>query len=134
LEFAVDLFDRASVEGMVERFVRVLGAVVVDPDVRVGALEVLSEDERYELVVRRNATVVEVPWVSLAESFAARVAADPCAVAVVFEGVELSYGELNARANCLARLLVERGAGPERVVALMLPRSEWLPVALLAVV
>ncbi len=134
LEYAVDLFDRATVETLVERFTRVLAAVVTDPDVRVGALAVLSEDERHELVTRRNDTGVVVPWVSLPESFAARVAVDPGAVAVVFEGVELSYGELSARANRLARLLVERGAGPERVVALMLPRSEWLPVALLAVV
>ncbi|MGW0771814.1 condensation domain-containing protein, partial [Streptomyces sp. NPDC002676] len=134
LEFAVDLFDRRTVEGLVERLGRLLSAVVADPDVRVGRLDVLSERERRDVLFGWNATGVEVPWVSLPESFAARVAVDPCAVAVVFEGVELSYGELNVRANRLARLLVECGAGPERVVALMLPRSEWLPVALLAVV
>ncbi|WP_311315048.1 non-ribosomal peptide synthetase [Streptomyces naphthomycinicus] len=134
LEFAVDLFDRGTVEGLVERFGRLLSLVVADPEVRVGRLEVLSERERRDVLVGWNDTGVVVPWVSLPESFAARVAVDPGAVAVVFEGVELSYGELSARANRLARLLVERGAGPERVVALMLPRSEWLPVALLAVV
>ncbi|ATL28462.1 non-ribosomal peptide synthetase [Streptomyces formicae] len=134
LEFAVDLFDRATAENLMERFGRVLAGVVADADRRVGELEVLSSAERRELLVGRNATGVEVPWVSLPEGFEAQVARSPEATAVVFEGVELSYAEVNARANRLARLLVERGAGPERVVALMLPRSEWLPVALLAVV
>ncbi|WP_456208248.1 amino acid adenylation domain-containing protein [Streptomyces sp. LZ34] len=134
LEFAVDLFDRVTVEGLVERFGRLLAAVVADADQRVGELEVLSAEERHELLVRRNDTGVVVPWVSLPEAFEAQVARAPGAVAVVFGGVELSYGELNVRANRLARLLVECGAGPERVVGLMVPRSEWLPVVLLAVV
>ncbi|MEU6667429.1 condensation domain-containing protein, partial [Streptomyces sp. NPDC046727] len=134
LEYAVDLFDRATVEGLVERLGRLLSAVVADPDARIGRLDVFLEGERREVLHGWNDTGVVVPWVSLPESFEARVAVDPQASAVVFEGVELSYGEVNARANRLARLLVERGAGPERVVALMLPRSEWLPVALLAVV
>ncbi|MCQ4202712.1 amino acid adenylation domain-containing protein [Streptomyces coelicoflavus] len=134
LEFSTDLFDRATAESLVERFGRVLAAAVADADRPVGELEVLSEAERRELLEVRNATEVEVPWVSLPEAFEQRVARTPEATALVFEGVELSYAEVNARANRLARLLVERGAGPERVVALMLPRSQWLPVALLAVV
>jgi amino acid adenylation domain-containing protein len=134
LEFSTDLFDRGTAEGLVERFGRELAAVVADAERPVGELEVLSEAERRELVEVRNATGVEVPWVPLPEVFEQRVAEVPEATAVVSEDVELTYAELNARANRLARLLVERGAGPERVVALMLPRSEWLPVALLAVV
>ncbi|MFJ2746357.1 amino acid adenylation domain-containing protein, partial [Streptomyces sp. NPDC087440] len=134
LEFSVDLFDRGTVEGLVERFGRVLASVVADADARVSGLEVLSGAERCELLEVRNATGVVVPWVSLPVGFERQVARTPGATAVVFEGVELSYAELNARANRLARLLVECGAGPECVVALMLPRSEWLPVALLAVV
>ncbi|MFD6826962.1 condensation domain-containing protein, partial [Streptomyces sp. NPDC060085] len=134
LEFSTDLFDRATAESLLERFGRVLAAVVANADQPVDELEVLSEAERRELLEVRNATEIEVPWVSLPEAFEQQVARSPEATAVVFEGVELSYAEVNARSNQLARLLVERGAGPERLVALMLPRSEWLPVALLAVV
>ena len=134
LEFSTDLFDRRTVVGLVERFGRVLAGAVADANVRVSGLEVLSVAERRELLEVRNATGVEVPWVSLPEGFERQVARTPEATAVVFEDIRLTYAELNARANRLARVLVEKGAGPERVVALMLPRSEWLPVALLAVV
>jgi amino acid adenylation domain-containing protein/non-ribosomal peptide synthase protein (TIGR01720 family) len=69
----------------------------------------------------------------LPDLFTAIVRRDPAAVAVVFEDTELSYGELDARANRLAHVLQARGAGPDRVVALALPRSVELIVAELAV-
>ncbi|MCH0573497.1 AMP-binding protein, partial [Streptomyces sp. MUM 136J] len=134
LEFATDLFDRSSVVCLVERFVRLLAGVVASPDVRVGSVEVLSVGERAELVSGFNDTAVDVPWVSLPELFARRVAECPGALAVVFEDVRLTYAELDAVSDRLARVLRGAGAGPESTVALMLPRSQWLPVALLAVV
>ncbi|MFF9349253.1 amino acid adenylation domain-containing protein [Streptomyces sp. NPDC014734] len=134
LEFSTDLFDRATAERLVEGFGRVLAAAVADADRPVGELEVLSDVERRDLLKFPNTMEVAVPWVSLPVAFEQRVARTPETTAVVFEGVELSYAEVNARANRLARVLVEQGAGPERVVALILPRSEWLPVALLAAV
>ncbi|WP_256642717.1 AMP-binding protein, partial [Streptomyces murinus] len=75
----------------------------------------------------------EVPVGVLPVLFEEQVARTPDAVAVVFEDVKLSYGEVNERANRLARLLVEQGAGPERFVAVALPRSADLVIALLAV-
>ena len=75
-----------------------------------------------------------MPRATLPELFQAQVARTPEAAAVVFEGVELSYGELNGRANRLARLLIGRGVGPESLVAVVMERSAELVVALLAVV
>ncbi|WP_369381995.1 amino acid adenylation domain-containing protein [Streptomyces sp. cg36] len=74
------------------------------------------------------------PDAVLSTRFEAQAARTPDAVAVTHEDTRLTYAELNARANRLARLLVERGAGPGGVVALALPRSAELVVALLAVV
>ncbi|WP_217241535.1 amino acid adenylation domain-containing protein, partial [Streptomyces sp. AC555_RSS877] len=84
--------------------------------------------------VEWNDTVVDAEVSTLPELFAVQVARAPDAVAVVFEGRSLTYREVDARANRLARLLVSGGVGPERVVGLALPRSVDLVVAVLAVV
>ncbi|WP_433379561.1 amino acid adenylation domain-containing protein [Actinoplanes sp. CA-142083] len=70
---------------------------------------------------------------ALPDVFAAVARRDPDAVAVVFEDTEISYAELDARANRLAHLLIARGAGPDRVVGLAVPRSIEMIVAELAV-
>ena len=75
-----------------------------------------------------------MPQGTLPELFQAQVARTPEATAVVFEDTCLSYGELNGRANRLARLLIARGVGPESLVAVVMERSADLVVALLAVV
>ncbi|MBX6768650.1 MAG: AMP-binding protein, partial [Actinomadura rubrobrunea] len=74
-----------------------------------------------------------VPSATLPEMFRERVRSAPDAVALVFEDIELTYAEVNAQANRLAHALAERGVGPERVVALALPRSPDMIIAELAV-
>ncbi|WP_369206698.1 amino acid adenylation domain-containing protein [Streptomyces sp. PU-14G] len=133
VEYATDLFERGTVEGLAARFVRVLRQVAAEPGVRVGLVDVLESVER-EVVVRGfNKAVVEVPAVPVPVLVERQVALSPGALAVVCGEVSLTYGELNARANRLARVLVGRGVGPESVVALALPRSADLVVALLGV-
>ena len=90
--------------------------------------------ERQRLLTEWNDTGREVPQATLPELFQAQVARTPEATAVVFEDTCLSYGELNGRANRLARLLIGRGVGPESLVAVVMERSADLVVALLAVV
>jgi non-ribosomal peptide synthetase component F len=94
----------------------------------------LSAAERERVVGEWNATGRVVPSGTLAALFEAQVARTPDAVAVVSEEGELSFGELNERANRLAHRLIAEGVGPERVVALVLPRSVELAVTQLAVV
>ncbi|MFG3244896.1 condensation domain-containing protein, partial [Streptomyces sp. NPDC048157] len=131
---ATDLFDIETVERLAERWVRVLEAVAADPETRLSAVDVLDEDERRRVLVEWNDTAVGVVPGTLPELFEAQVARTPDAVAVVSGGVEVSYAELDARANRLARLLIGWGVGPESVVGVCLERSPDLVVALLAVV
>ncbi|WP_432077248.1 AMP-binding protein, partial [Streptomyces wuyuanensis] len=133
LDYRTDLFTDATAQRLADRLVHVLEAVVAEPGRLVRDIDVLGADERRWMVVEWNDTARVVPDVTLPELFEAQVLRAPGAPAVVCGGVELSYGELNARANRLARYLVACGAGPERLVAVVLPRSADLFVALLAV-
>ncbi|MFF0591650.1 amino acid adenylation domain-containing protein, partial [Streptomyces sp. NPDC003781] len=134
LEFATDLYDRNTAEELVARFERVLRSVARDPDRPVAALDVLAPEEQRRIVEEWNSTDTPVRQAPLPVLFEAQVARTPDATAVVHGDIELTYAELNARANRLARLLVEQGAGPERLVALALPRSIDQVVAVYATV
>ncbi|TQF02749.1 amino acid adenylation domain-containing protein [Kitasatospora acidiphila] len=103
------------------------------PQSRFAAVDVLGAAERRLVVEEWNDTVAPVVGATVGELFAAQVVRTPGAVAVVFEGVEVSYAELDARVNRLARLLVGEGVGPESVVAVCLPRGVDAVVALLGV-
>ncbi|MGA4846506.1 amino acid adenylation domain-containing protein [Streptomyces sp. G5(2025)] len=132
IEYATDLFDRGTADSIGARFVRVLRALMADPSVPVGRVDPLEPAERHTLA-EINATDTPVPDTTIPELFERQAASSPDAVAVVCEGVELSYAVLNARANRLARELVARGAGAGSVVALSLPRTAELVVGMLAV-
>ncbi|WP_344641635.1 non-ribosomal peptide synthetase, partial [Kitasatospora cystarginea] len=133
VEYSTDLFDHATVEALVDRWLRLLAAVVAEPDRPLSRIDVLTAEERHELLVERNDTASEAPATSLPALFEAQVRATPQVEAVVFEDTVLTYRELNARANRLAHALIARGVGPEQVVAVRLPRSVELVVAVLAV-
>ncbi|MFE6487890.1 amino acid adenylation domain-containing protein, partial [Streptomyces sp. NPDC057757] len=134
IDYALDLFDHETVETLAERFLRVLDTATANPHQHVNTVEVLAPAERERILVEWNDTGREVPPATLPELFQAQAARTPDAVAVVFAGVEVSYGDIDERANRLARLLIERGVGPELRVAVMMHRSVDLVVALLAVV
>ncbi|MGI5041566.1 condensation domain-containing protein, partial [Streptomyces sp. JAC128] len=120
---AADLFDRDTVTGLRERFVRVLGLLVADPQVPLSALDVLGEDERRRVLVDWNDTAADLGTALVPELFTTQAARTPNAPAVVADGGEtLSYAELDSRANRLAHYLVGQGIGAESVVGLCLPR------------
>ncbi|MGH3620242.1 MAG: non-ribosomal peptide synthetase, partial [Sciscionella sp.] len=133
IEYNTDLFDAATVERMAAHLEVLLTAITVEPDLPLGELPLLTEAERQRLLIEWNDTDRELPAALLPELVQAQVRRTPDAVAVTGAGPALSYSELNGRANALARSLVARGAGPERFVALAVPRTPELVVALLAV-
>jgi amino acid adenylation domain-containing protein/thioester reductase-like protein len=128
-----ETFDDATAGAILRRLRRLFESIVADPARPVGALDVLDKDERRQILVEWNDTDVPLPEVVLPELFAGQVMRTPQAPALAFGESALSYAELNARANQLAHALIAHGAGPERIVAVMMPRSLWLPVVLLAV-
>ncbi|WFE35336.1 amino acid adenylation domain-containing protein [Micromonospora sp. WMMD975] len=133
LVYRTALFDRASAETVARRYVRLLDAAVAGPDRTVGALPLLTDDERDRALDASTGDARDTPVTTVVDEVRRQVAATPDAPALVCDGATLSYAELDTAANRLARLLVARGAGPETRVALVLPRSCELVVALLAV-
>ncbi|MGH3754099.1 MAG: non-ribosomal peptide synthase/polyketide synthase, partial [Pseudonocardiaceae bacterium] len=134
LTYNTDLFDRATVERLAGSLLVLLRGVAAEPAAVVSRLPLLSAAGRDRLLVGCNDTDRAVPAATLAELVEAQVRRSPDAPAVVSGDGAVSFAELNARANRLARLLVAQGAGPERVVGLALPRSVDIVVAQLAVV
>jgi len=134
LSFATDLFDAATLARFGEHFENLLAAAVAEPDRAVWELELLSPAERARLVDEWSGASSLYPReLSLALLFEQVVRHHPDAVALAWNGTTLSYRELNARANRVARLLVELGVGRESRVGLCVERSFDLIVALLAI-
>ncbi|MEV0299456.1 amino acid adenylation domain-containing protein, partial [Nocardia sp. NPDC050710] len=133
VEFATDLFDQSSAEQLAARYVRVLEQVMTDPAIRIGRLELLSDIESEQLLGDWNDTAVDTPQQTVVELFEQHAARSSGATALVCGDVRIDYGHLNSRANTLAWELIENGVGPESVVAIALPRSVELIVALVAV-
>ncbi|MFX0580327.1 amino acid adenylation domain-containing protein [Nocardia nepalensis] len=121
IAYATDLFERATIAHLAERWLRMLRTIVADPAVSVGDIELLAPAERRDLLARRT-PVARSPRV-LADLLAAAVAANPQVVAVVDGTAALTYAELDERSNRLARVLIGAGAGPEALVAVALRRS-----------
>ncbi|MFG2000817.1 amino acid adenylation domain-containing protein [Spirillospora sp. NPDC048911] len=145
LSYRPDAFDDDEASALLDRFTMVLdqlsagladGAEAeaeVEAEVEVGGLDLLLPDERRSLGEEWDASQRPLPPVTVAELLSERAARVPDEIALVFGPERLTYGELDARINRMARLLLARGAAPERVVALALPRSVEMVVALFAV-
>lgn len=131
--YATDLFDRATVEAIAARFVRVLEQLAADPGMCVGDVDVLLAGERKQLVVEVNETAEPTLEGGLVAAVRRQVQATPEALAVVGEEESLTFQELDARSSRLAHWLVGRGVRAESLVAVCLPRTVNLVVALLAV-
>ncbi|MCL2533503.1 MAG: amino acid adenylation domain-containing protein, partial [Nocardiaceae bacterium] len=132
--YATDLFDADTVRDLGERFVRLLDAVTADPAEPLGDAAITTAAERATMLREWNAAGRRAPETTLADRVADAAARFADAGAVTFDGETLTYADLDARTNRLARHLAALGVGPESLVAVALPRSLDLVVALLAVV
>ena len=133
LNYSTDLFDRSTAEHLVTRLLTLVRAAVADPDRPVRLLEVMTPEERARLLTGWNDTSRPAPADTVPALFAERAAEAGDRLAVVSDSVSIDYAMLAARANRVARMLIEQGIGPEDRVALVLPRSVTLTTSLLAV-
>jgi amino acid adenylation domain-containing protein/FkbM family methyltransferase len=134
LHFDSGLFGDEASERMAERFASVVEHSLAREEATVGSLEILGARERRQVLVEWNDTAQDYPREAcLHELFEAQAARTPDAAALRFGDEQLSYAELNRRADRVAGGLQERGVGPESVVAIMMRRSTEMAVAVLAV-
>ncbi|MBM3854898.1 MAG: AMP-binding protein, partial [Verrucomicrobia bacterium] len=132
LVYNADLHDEWFIAQFVQHFERLLRAGLAQPDTGIDHLPLLSPAEESRLISGWNETDALLPEGCVHELFEVQVERSPEAAAVVFEKEVLTYGELNARANQLARALIDFGVGPDEPVAVALERSPVMVVALLA--
>ncbi|MGW0537947.1 amino acid adenylation domain-containing protein [Streptomyces sp. NPDC003032] len=141
LQYQSHLYDQDTARNIADRFRSILNQLAADTGGRrIGATDLLLDTERARLLAPARPAADDAAKdtqdarerETVAALFERRAAADPGADAVTFGATTLTYAELNARANRLAHGLIRRGAGPETVVALALPHSAELAVALLA--
>ena len=135
LVYNTDLFDRETIERLGTHFQEVLKEVTRDPLQRLSQISLLSHEKRQQLLEEWNATETAYPHeATLAERFEAQVEQTPDAVAIVFEEQQLTYSELNTRANHLAQYLHhQHGVGPEVCVGLCMERSVEMIVGVVGI-
>ena len=134
LVYNAHLFDDATIERMLGHLHTLLKGIVEDPDRHLSELPLLDEAERHQLLFDWNETAIEYPRDRCVhELFEEQVERTPDAVAVVFEEQQLTYRELNRRANQLAHHLRALGVGPEVLVCICVERSLEMAVGLLGI-
>src|SRR5579864_6622237 len=136
-EYNTDLFEHSSMQRMLGNFRTLIQSAAENPDLPLAQLPILSEPEREQVLVEWNQTATDYsrahPQPCIHELFELQAEQSPDAVAVVAGNQELTYRELNQRANQLARHLMKRGVGPEVHVCMCVDRGLGMMVALLGI-
>jgi amino acid adenylation domain-containing protein len=132
--YNTEALDGDSIARMLDQFATFLQGIVTDPKGRVAEIPLLSDPDCHKILVEWNDTQADYPKDKcIHQLFEAQVEQTPDAVAVVYEDKQLTYRELNARANQLAHYLQKLGVGPEVLVAIFVERSLEMMVGLLGI-
>ncbi|MEV0370843.1 amino acid adenylation domain-containing protein [Streptomyces sp. NPDC050636] len=133
LEYRADVFEPSTARDLLDRFARLLTAVVSDPDLPVGAAPVLTGDELRQQLGEWNATAAAEPLTDAVARMRAVAADRPSAVAVTDDSGEVTYAELMALVDAVAGRLRSAGAAPESVVAVLADRGRWAVAGFLGI-
>lgn len=133
LVFNSRYFDYDQITTLAEHFTTVLRQLAKRPHTTLGGLDPLTDDERHNQLTVWNATDAAYPEIAVHELVRQATERRPDAVALTHEGVRTTYGQLVTRSQQLAKVLLEHGAGPDQLIALLLPRGRQQVEAILAV-
>jgi amino acid adenylation domain-containing protein len=134
VEYNSDLFDGATIDRLLDHFQILLEGIIGNPDQQISELPLMTQAEQHQLLIEWNDTEKEYPKNKcIHELFEEQVAKTPDGVAVLFDNQQLTYRELNERANQLARYLRKLGVGPEVLVGISVERSLEMVVGLLGI-
>ena len=134
VEYRTDLYNYDTIERMVAHYETLLEAVVADPDQSIATLPILTEAERHQILVAWNDTAADYPKDKcIHQLFEEQVERTPGAIAVEFADQQITYRELNRRANQLAHYLISLGIGSEKLVGTCVERSIEMVVGLLGI-
>lgn len=134
IEYNTDLFDAETIEHMLRHYQTLLESIVADPDKPIRELAVLSDNDRRQLIVTWNDTARDMPGDLCVHDLVARQARrTPDAIAAVCGDTDLTYSQLNRRADQLAQHLQSLGAGPGKLVGICVSRSLQMLVGLLGI-
>ncbi|AFZ33413.1 Non-ribosomal peptide synthase (plasmid) [Gloeocapsa sp. PCC 7428] len=133
VEYSTDLFDADTIARMLQHFQVLLVGIVGDPQQRLSELPILSDIEQNQILFEWNKTTIEYPLLGIHQLFEAQVERTPDNIAVSFENQQLTYRELNCKANQLAHYLRSLGVKPDVLVGICLPRSLELVIGLLGI-
>ena len=134
MEYNSDLFDAVTVARMLGHWRTLLEGIVAHPDQRISALPLLGDAERQQLLVEWNDTATDYPRAkTVHQLFEEQVEETPDAIALIFNEQQLTYRELNVRANQLAHELRVHGFGPDTLIGICMERSVELVVGLLGI-
>ncbi|QMV44167.1 non-ribosomal peptide synthetase [Cohnella cholangitidis] len=133
-EYCTRLFTAETVQRFISHFQAIISSVLTDPHKRIGDIEMISTQERHRILREFNDTAYDFPSnETLHQWVEAQAELRPEGVALLYGHTRLTYAELNAKANQLARVLSKNGAGRDRIVAVIAERSPEMMIALLAI-
>ena len=133
-EYCTKLFNKSFIERLSSHYINILNAILSHPEIKIADAEMISEEEKNQILYEFNNTKIEYPRdKTIKDLFEEQVEKTPDSIAVVFENQKLTYKELNEKANQLARFLITNGASPGDIIGILLDKSLEVIISLLGI-
>ncbi|NRF01510.1 nonribosomal peptide synthetase DhbF [Bacillus subtilis] len=128
-----EVYSESDIKLHQQRILQLLQTASAGEDMLIGQMELLLPEEKEKVISKWNETAKSEKLVSLQDMFEKQAVLTPERIALMCDDIQVNYRKLNEEANRLARLLIEKGIGPEQFVALALPRSPEMVASMLGV-